>query len=89
MVAENQKEKDEKRKLEESIKAENSKNAKQYQDAVALCLQQNTTILNIRKENSLLSDENKKLKVELEKTKVEFEIVRSNEPQDQVTIQVI
>ena len=65
MVAENQKEKDEKRKLEESIKAENSKNAKCYQDAVTLCLQQDTKIQNLTTENSLL-------KAELEKTKVEF-----------------
>lgn len=72
MVAENQKEKDEKRKLEESIKAENSKNAKCYQDAVTLCLQQDTKIQNLTSENSLLSGENKKLKAELEKTKVEF-----------------
>lgn len=72
MVAENQKEKDEKRKLEESIKTENSKNAKCFQDTVTLCLQQDTKIQNLTKENSLLSDENKKLKAELEKTKVEF-----------------
>lgn len=72
MVAENQKQKEEKRKLEESTKAENSKNAKCLQETVALCLQQAQTVENLTKENSLLSVENKKLKAEIERAKAKF-----------------
>ena len=75
MVAEHQKEKDEKRKLEESIKTENSKNAKCFQDTVTLCIQQESKIQNLTKEKLHLSDENKRLKTELEKTKAEFQIM--------------
>lgn len=81
MVAENQKQKEEKRKLEESTKAENSKNAKCLQETVALCLQQAQTVENLTKENSLLSVENKKLKAEIERAKKEIaaKIERDNQ----------
>ena len=72
MVAENQKEKDEKRKLEERIKNENSKC---IQDTVALCLQQDQKIQNLAKENLLLTDENKKMKAQIEATQAGFQIV--------------
>ena len=82
MVAEHQKEKDEKRKLEESIKTENSKNAKCFQDTVTLCIQQESKIQNLTKEKLHLSDENKRLKTELEKTKAEFQIMHFDRFQD-------
>ena len=75
MVAENQKEKDEKRKLEESIRNENSKNSKCIQDTVALCLQQDQKIQNLTKENLLLTDENKKMKAQIEATQAGFQII--------------
>ena len=78
MVAENQKEKDEKRKLEESIKNENLKNTKYLQDTVTLCLQQDQKIQNLTKENLHLSDENKRLKGQIEETKAGFKLHSHN-----------